>query len=114
MTIVGTKAHLQLLLGRRGAEQGKQNGTWQFSNISSKNLTLGACLASSCYSLGPVLLLLESHYLFLTQTQHSIMVSENSKAGQEGLVGSIGLTVPLSREDPADLESHFQGALIEG
>lgn len=42
------------------------------------------------------------------------MVSENSKAGQEGLVGSIGLTVPLSREDPADLESHFQGALIEG
>lgn len=55
-----------------------------------------------------------SHYLFLTQTQHSVMVSENSKAGQEGLVGSIGLTVPLSREDPADLESHFQGALIEG
>lgn len=42
------------------------------------------------------------------------MVSENSKAGREGWVGSIGLTVPLSREDPADLESHFQEALIEG
>lgn len=42
------------------------------------------------------------------------MVSENSKAGQEDWVGNIGLTLPLGREDPADLESHFQGALVEG